>query len=161
MSVEQLEYYAADAPADLPPRERIVQRCGTGCFQNGICFKIEGIPRFWIKYGTDITLGEAHTQDQVAQIVNADPTSAVRVPKVYLVFSRERCRYIIMEYVAGDTVASRRLSDGKYVKDDLAAVAAAVKQLISIRVPAGASPGHVGGGPIGHDFFLDGQSSCE
>ena len=36
----------------------------------------------------------------------------------------------------------------------MAAVAAAVKQLIGIRVPAGTSPGHVGGGPIGRDTRL-------
>jgi len=54
-------------------------------------FKDEGIPRFWNKYGIGITLGEARNQDQVAQIVKADPASAVRAPKVYLVFLHNRC----------------------------------------------------------------------
>jgi hypothetical protein len=76
--------------------------------------------------------------------VNADPATVVRVLDVYLVFLRGRCRYVVMQHVAGDTVANRRLSTGKYI--DLAAVAAAVKQLVSIRVPAGTPPGHVGGG---------------
>jgi hypothetical protein len=162
MSIEKVEYHAVDAPADLPSRDTIIRDCAAaGYCQNGICFKVEGIPRFWIKYGVGITLGEARTQHQVAQIVNADPATVVRVPDVYLVFLRGRCRYIVMQHVAGDTVASRRLSTGKYAKGDLAAVAAAVKQLVSIRVPAGTPPGHVGGGPIGHDFFLDCESSCE
>ena len=34
--------------------------------QNGICFEIEGIPRFWIKYSVSITLRETLTQNQVA-----------------------------------------------------------------------------------------------
>jgi hypothetical protein len=93
--------------------------------------------------------------------VNAGPASVVRVPEVYFVFSRQRRRYIVMQHIAGDTVASRQLREGKYVKGDVAAVAAAVKQLINIRVPAGTSPGHIGGGCIGHDFFLDCRSSCE
>ena len=162
MSVEEVEYYAADAPTDLPSRDTIVQQCAAaGYCQNGICFEVEGIPRFWIKYGGAITLGEARTQVQVAEIVNADPATVVRVPNVYLVFLRGRCRYIVMQHVAGDTVASRRLSTGKYAKGDLAAVTAAVKQLINIRMPVGTNPGYIGGGPIGHDFFLDCESSCE
>jgi hypothetical protein len=91
--------------------------------------------------------------------VNADPASVARVPEVYFVFSRQRRRYIVMQHIAGDTVASRQLREG--IKGDVAAVAAAVKQLISIRVPAGTSPGHIGGGCISHDFFLDCQSSWE
>jgi hypothetical protein len=162
MSSDQVEYHAADPPADLPSCDTIVQQCAAAGFrQNGICFEVEGSPRFWIKYSDDITLGEALTQNQVAQILNADPTSVVRVPEVYFVFSRQPYRYIVMQHVAGDTVASRQLREGKYVKGDVAAVAAAVKQLTSIRVPAGTSPGHVGGGRIGHNFFLDCQSSCE
>jgi hypothetical protein len=97
----------------------------------------------------------------VAQIVNAGPASVVGVPEVYLVFSCERCRYIFMQHVVGSTVASRRSSKGKYAEGDLAAVAAAVMQLTSIHVPANTPPGHVGGGPIGHDFFLECKSTCE
>jgi hypothetical protein len=162
MSINKIEHRASDLPADLPPLDRIVQHCAdAGYRQNGTYFAVEGIPRFWIKYGTDITLGEALTQDQVAQIVNADPTSVVRVPQVYLVFLRERCRYIVMQYIAGDTVARRQPSPSRYAKGDVAAVAAAVKQLIDLRVPAGTPPGHVGGGPIGHDFFAECKSTSE
>ena len=86
MSVEEVEYYAAGAPAGLPSRDSIIQHCAAAVYcHNGVCFKIEGIPQFWVKYGIGITLGEARTQDQVAQIVNADPASVVHVPKVYLV----------------------------------------------------------------------------
>jgi len=97
----------------------------------------------------------------VAQIVNADPASVVRVPEVYFVFLRGRCRYVVMQYVAGDTVTSRRLKEGKYVEGDVTAIAAAVKQLFKLRVPVGTPPGHAGGGPIGHDFLLECVSSSE
>jgi hypothetical protein len=162
MSIDKVEHSATNLPADLPPLDSIVQHCAAaGYCQNGTYFAIEDIPRFWIKYGTNITLGEALTQDHVGQIVNADPTSVVRVPQVYLVFLREPCRYIVMQYIAGDTVAHRQPSASRYAEGDLAAVAAAVKQLISLHVPADTSPGHVGGGPIGHDFFLECESTSE
>jgi hypothetical protein len=162
MSDDNVEYRVVEVPENLPSCDSIVQLCDDAGFcQNGVCFEIEGTPRFWIKYGVGITLGEALTQNQVAQIVNADPMSVVRVPEVYFVFLRGLRRYIVMQHVAGDTVASRQLKEGKYVKGDVAAVAAAVKQLIGIRVPAGTPPGHVGGGPIGHDFFLECKSTSE
>jgi hypothetical protein len=44
MSVEKVEYHAADAPADLPSRDTIIRDCAAaGYCQNGICFKVEGI----------------------------------------------------------------------------------------------------------------------
>lgn len=67
-----------------------------GFDRNGVCIEIEGIPRFWIKYGISITLGEALSQNQVAQIVNADPASVVRFPGVYFVFLHGWCRHIVM-----------------------------------------------------------------
>ncbi|KAH9964314.1 hypothetical protein BJV74DRAFT_870552 [Russula compacta] len=76
------------------------------------------------KYGAGITLGEALPLDQAARIVNAKPVNDVRVPEVCLVFSHARCRYIVMQHGAGDTVASRQPSAGKYAEGDLAAVAA-------------------------------------
>lgn len=90
--------------------------------------------------------------------MNVDPESVVGVPEVYLYFLRERCRYIVMEYVEGMTVESRQQTKGKYADGDLEAVAAAFKQLTNIQVPADTPPGHVGGGCIGHDFFLECKS---
>jgi hypothetical protein len=112
-----------------------------------------------VKYGAGLTLGEARTQNQVSQIMNVDPESVVCVPEVYLFFLRGQCRYIVMEYVEGMTVESRQQTKGKYAEGDLEAVAAAFKQLTNLRVPADTSPGHVGGGCIGHDFFLECKST--
>lgn len=159
---DEIEHTADDLPANLPSLDTIVQHCAAaGYGQNGVCFEVDGVPRFWIKYGRDLSLGEALTQNQVAQIVNADSASAVRVPEVYLVFFRKSRRYIVMQYVAGDTVASRNPRPGKCSKRDLAAVVGAVKQLITLRVPADTQPGYIGGGPIGHDFFNEWKSTDE
>lgn len=160
MSDDQTELYVADVPQDLPSHDTIVKLCAAaGYSKNGISIEVAGNPRFWVKYGAGVTLGEARTQNQVAQIVNVDPESIVGVPEVYLFFLRERCRYIVMEYVEGMTVESRQQTKSKYAEGDLEAVAAAFKQLTNIRVPADTSPGHVGGGPIGHDFFLECKST--
>jgi len=44
MSVDQVEYYAADAPTDIPSYDSIVQQyAAAGYSQNGINFKVEGI----------------------------------------------------------------------------------------------------------------------
>ena len=45
MSVDLVEYYAADAPTGIPSYDSIVQQCAAaGYSQNGIDFKVEGIP---------------------------------------------------------------------------------------------------------------------
>src|SRR6267142_1330238 len=113
----KMEHSAKDLPANLPSQDSIVQYCAAAGYRHS---QHGGFPQFWIKYGTGITvtLGEVLTQDQVARIVKTrtrtrtpgcgcEPSSfqLVRVPEVYLVFSRESCRYIAMQYVAGDTVA--------------------------------------------------------
>ncbi len=157
MSPDPFEFRAQELPADLPPCEQIVQLCAeAGFHQNGISFPSTGNPRFWIKYGVSLTLGEALTQDAVAQIVNEEPSRIVRVPEVYAVFVAQSCRYIIMQYIAGDTVASRQPSSSSYAPGDVEAVAAAYNRLVSLRVSADSAPGFVGeNGLVGHDFFVE------
>ncbi|KAF8914771.1 hypothetical protein CPB85DRAFT_1296902 [Mucidula mucida] len=157
MSPDPFEFRAQELPADLPPCEQIVQLCAeAGFHQNGISFPSTGNPRFWLKYGVSLTLGEALTQDAVAQIVNAETSRVVRVPEVYAVFVAQSCRYIIMQYVTGGTVASRQPSPTSYAPGDVEAVAAAYSHLVSLRVPADSAPGFVGeNGLIGHDFFVE------
>ena len=124
--------------------------------QNGVCIQVAGKPRFWVKYGEDyIIRGEGCTQAHVARVVNANPESVVCVPEVYLGFSRGRRGYIVMDYVQGTTLAERKSPTENYYKNDIKAVAAAVQQLTDIKMPAGTPPGPIGGGYIGHDFFVD------
>jgi hypothetical protein len=81
MSLDPFEFRARDLPEDIPPREQIVQLCAEAGFcRNGICFPSTGAPRFWIKYGSyhTLTLGEALTQQDVAQVVNAEAGASQR-----------------------------------------------------------------------------------
>jgi hypothetical protein len=151
-------YSAANVPEDIPTHDKIVSSCDRAGFnRNGVCIQVAGKPRFWVKYSKDdsVIQGEGRTQAYVARIVNANPASVVRVPKVHLGFSRGKCAYIVMDFVQGTTLAQRKSLKGYYQKNDIKAVAVAVQQLTDIKLPAGTAPGPVGGGLIGHDFFVD------
>jgi hypothetical protein len=87
----------------------------------------------------------------VAGIVDANPASVVRVP----------IRYIVMDFVQGTTLAQRKSPKGYYYRKDIEAVATAVQRLTDIKMPVGTAPGPVGGGYIGHDFFVDCLSALE
>ena len=93
-------------------------------------------------------MGEARTQHFVTQVFNDKAGAAVRSPYVYVAFQSEGIGYIVMEYIDGSTCDD---SDTKLV-------AAAVQSLITVQSPT-VEPGPVGGGPIGHRFFIDWQSS--
>jgi hypothetical protein len=150
---------SANAPEDLPTLDDIVKSCADAGFnRNGVCIEVLGKPRFWAKYGVYVTRGEGRTQAYVAGIVNADPVRVVRVPEVYLIFSRDSCGYIVMEFVEGTTFAKRKSGTGQYERDEMRAVADAVCRLVEIKMPADTAPGPISGGRTGHDFFFEGLS---
>ncbi|KAI0324548.1 hypothetical protein GY45DRAFT_1262642 [Cubamyces sp. BRFM 1775] len=151
----------ASLPEGFPTRNSIVRACDRAGFnRNGVCIQVGGKPRYWVKYGRRSRIqSEGRTQAHVAGIVNANPESTFRVPHVYLGFLRGRRGYIVMDFVLGATIARRKSPSGSYDKNDIKAVAAAVQQLINIRMPANTAPGPVGGGFIGHDFFVESLSS--
>nr|VWO99154.1 Protein kinase domain-containing protein [Ganoderma boninense] len=154
-------WFSADLPAGFPTRNRIVRSCDRAGFnRNGVYIQVEGKPRYWVKYGRrSLIRSEGRTQARVAGVVNANPANAFRIPHVYLGFSRGKRGYIVMDFVLGATIAQRKLPNGSYDKKDIKAVAAAVQQLIDIRMPANTAPGPFGGGLIGHDFFVESLSS--
>lgn len=158
---DTIDYSVPDLPADIPSRDAIVELCeASGFCTNGVGIPISGNIKYWVKYGSEVQRGEALTQAHVAEIVAATRGSVVSVPTVYLAFSRGRLRYIVMEYIDGRPVADPKVSPEQY-KEDVKAVAAAVKQLVGIRAPADTQPGPVGGGFIGHDFFDEWLSTSE
>ena len=150
-------WHSANVPADLPTHDEIVDLCDKAGFcRNGVCIRVSGKPRFWVKYARDTVIrGEGRTQAHVAGVVNSNPASVVRIPNVYLGFSRGDRGYIVMDFVQGTTFAQRKSPKGYYYKKDIGVVAAAVRQLIDIKMPVGTAPGPVGGGYIGHDFFVE------
>jgi hypothetical protein len=93
-------------------------------------------------------MGEALTLDWVGKVLNPNSNAAVRIPIVYQAFKRGHSGYIVMEYI-----------DGSLCDDsDVLQVAVAVECLIHVIGPTTA-PGPVGGSPIPHRLFVDGESS--
>jgi hypothetical protein len=144
---------ADNRPANLPLPEDIVKLCRDA----GYDYNVRGIPIIdqsrgvtsaWVKYGLSVTMSEALTQDWVGKALNANSDAPVRIPTVYQAFKHGHNGYIVMEYI-----------DGSLCDDsDVLQVAAAVECLIRVIGPTTA-PGPVGGGPIPHRFFVDGESS--
>ena len=102
----------------------------------------------WVKFGSDIVMGEAKTQLLVAQHLERNNVAAVRAPHVYLAFTWGHFGFIVTEYIDGEICGD----------SDIPLVAAAVQDLITIK---SLSPtlGQVGGGLIEHPFFVDRMSS--
>jgi len=139
--------FAKDMPATLPQPDSIVELCkAAGYERTGLVIRHEsqGVPVAWVKYGAYVTLGEARTQAYVAEIVNSNPDAKVRIAQVYLAFQHGRSGYIVMEYIPSP----------QCTEADAPQVAAVVKYLATIKGPT-LVPGPVGGGPIGHRFFVD------
>ncbi|KAG8955869.1 hypothetical protein FRC04_006316 [Tulasnella sp. 424] len=152
MSPSDFGFLAND---NLPSREHIVAMCeAAGYDRTGIPFPNQpGEPIVaWVKYGPNVRMAEALTQDWVAKEFNAKPEADVRVPRVYDAFSMAYpdwpIGYIVMEYIDAPDCTNR----------DVKLVAQAVQTLISVRGPSSA-PGPVGGGPVVHWFFVDERTS--
>ncbi|KAK0496103.1 hypothetical protein EDD18DRAFT_1353724 [Armillaria luteobubalina] len=143
--------YGFLANGNIPSRETIVAVCQEAGYEcRGIPLRNHpsGPIVAWVKYGANVTIAEALTQDWVAKYLSADPAARVRVPRVHMVFSidnPEYCiGYIVMEYIGAPDCD----------KSDYQLVSGAVEKLISIPGPTSA-PGPVGGGRIIHTFFID------
>ncbi|KDQ12843.1 hypothetical protein BOTBODRAFT_175989 [Botryobasidium botryosum FD-172 SS1] len=143
---------ADDRPENLPSRKEIITLCKKAGYKiTGIPFRNQpsGPVVAWIKYGPNVTMDEAYTQDWVAKVLNAEPETDVTVPRVYVAFMSTRgIGYIVMEFIDAPDCTSR----------DVKLVAQAIKKLISIRGPS-LAPGHVGGGHAVHTFFVDDRTA--
>ncbi|KAG8964190.1 hypothetical protein FRC00_003536 [Tulasnella sp. 408] len=155
MPVSDFAILANDPPDTLPSREKIVALCKKAGYQRtGIPFRNQpsGPVLAWIKYGPNVSMDEAYTQDWVAKVLDAEPEADVRVPRVYMAFTNIRrsgsIGYIVMEFIDAPDCTS----------GDVKLVARAVQKLISVRGPSSA-PGHVGGGPAVHTFFVDDRTA--
>ncbi|KAF8961430.1 hypothetical protein BDZ97DRAFT_1829241 [Flammula alnicola] len=134
---------------DLPPRDDIIAICSKAGEHRGIPLRNQpGEFIAWVKYGPNVTIDEALTQDWVAKSLKATLDGTVRVPRVYDAFSVTTpdwpVGFIVMEYINAPDCT----------KKDVKLVAQVVQTLISVRGPSSA-PGHVGGGPVVHNFFVD------
>jgi hypothetical protein len=105
----------------------------------------------FVKYGPLLAMGEASTQDYIADHVNSDMYKdfVVLVPRIYYAFRYEGIGYITMQYVDGNDCN----------QNDLDAIALAVNRPRSIPSPT-VSPGPVGG-VVAHLFFVGHWSSVQ
>ena len=111
----------------------------------------------WIKYGPNVTIDEARTQDWTAKALLEARVSDLQVPRVFHAFTAEyyRCLigYIAMEFIDGVDCDS----------NDVELVAKAVQTLIGLQAPPASTLGHVGCGTrsIVHSFFPDWLPNAE
>ncbi|KAJ7293904.1 hypothetical protein C8J57DRAFT_1041333 [Mycena rebaudengoi] len=148
MSTSDFGFLANNA---LPSRDAIIALCKLG---GADCVGVPlsnhpGEPIIaWVKYGPNIDIDEALTQDWVAKSLESSTDHTVRVPRVYDYFSMPsrylNNGYIVMEYIDAPDCT----------KKDVKLIARAVQTLIGVRGPS-SIPGHVGGGFVVHNFFLD------
>ncbi|KAF5368778.1 hypothetical protein D9615_010412 [Tricholomella constricta] len=139
---------AENKPANLPDPEVIIEQCHgpahTKINFRGVRLLLDNEEYYWVKFGPDITMGEARTQDYVARVLERNADTTVKVPSVYLAFQEGSFGYIVMEYIRGEMCG----------RADADLVAASVQSLIAIESPDSVL-GPVGGGFIQHPFFVD------
>ncbi|KAG5650733.1 hypothetical protein H0H81_011233 [Sphagnurus paluster] len=151
-----------DKPGNIPDFETITTQCfelgpkqATAINISGVRISVDkksdgDVSDIWVKFGPNVTMGEARTQQFVAQYLEAENNHDVRAPRVYLAFTWGVYGYIVSEFIDGPMCD---LSDA-------ALVAPAVQALIAIPPPS-STPGPVGGGLIEHPFFIERQSSIQ
>ncbi|KAH9160945.1 hypothetical protein EDB89DRAFT_818080 [Lactarius sanguifluus] len=147
-------------PANIPSYQTIITQCfhlgphqATATNISGVRITLDKrsdneVNNIWVKFGRNITMGEAKTQRFVAQYLEANDNTAVRAPRVYIAFTWGDFGFIVAEYIDGPICGD----------SDVALVAAAVQSLIAIPSPS-STPGPVGGGLIEHPFFINRTSS--
>jgi serine/threonine protein kinase len=159
--------YRGRSVQGLPTTNQVITLCcekGLQC--KGFTYSVHGSPIAFIKYGRTVPLGEVrthlHAYNAFQKMTNNAPDSSIRVPEIYHAFECENRRYIVMEYVVGETAGSalRGSSADKenWIHDQLAKV---INKLLRVPVPSGQRPGPVGGGRIQHHFFRDYEAPVE
>ncbi len=152
MAAISLAVENSNLPAWLPTPQDVVLKCkenghGPSAFT---IYSPDGSEGAFVKYGSLVTMGEARTQNYIANDVNSDKDIVVLVPRLYYAFRYEGIGYIIMQHVDGNDCND----------NDADIIALAVNRLRPIASPT-TSPGPVGGGPITHRFFADHWSTAQ
>ena len=100
-------------PANIPDYATIITQCFNLGPQQTTAANISGvriavdkrsdsdISDIWVKFGRNVTMGEAMTQQFVAQYLQANNNHDVRTPHVYLAFTWGGFGYIVSEFKIG------------------------------------------------------------
>jgi hypothetical protein len=136
------EFIYRDIP-NLPSQNDVIAACA----QNGDRVRqltyLSKDRKFFIKYGSSVTIGEAKTQQYFYEKIYSQRGTTFKIPEIYRAFEAGGRTYIVMEYI--DIVS--------YASDEERANA--VAQLVNIEHPSSAVLGPIGGGPLKHIFFAD------
>lgn len=128
-------------------------------------------PLAYVKFGfpTCIEYSQAEVRNQIfaydaLQKLPPEARQGVHVPEVYRTVEIGRRLFVIMEYVAGKSLAQIVGDDetweahGEEVTNK---ICQGMKLLLSLPVPQDAKPGPVGGGIIHHTIFKDFEAAIE
>lgn len=141
-------------PANIPDLETIIKtsielgpKQATKINISGVRIALDkksqgDISDIWVKFGSNIRMGEALTQQFVGKYIKDNNIQDVRAPHVYIAFSWGGWGFIVSEFIDG------RMCDNS----DVPLVGAALQALIAIPSPS-STPGPVGGGIMEHPFF--------
>ena len=149
---------------ELPTDSEIVAFCHTqqasGNYSPTYIYPSREAPTAFIKHGGKdySVMSEVANQKFAYNTLKSMPrqkTTNILIPQIYHVFEQDKVVYIVMEYVAGETL--KELLDRKLSHDQLDEcynkIAQAIKLFLSFKVPDNTAPGPVGGGIIKHPLF--------
>jgi len=156
----------------LPTDSETVAFCQTqqasGNYNPTYIYPSREAPTAFIKHGgKDYSImSEILNQEFAFSALKSMPeqkTANILIPEIYRVFEQDKVVYIVMEYVAGETL--KELLDRKLSHDQLQEyynkIAQAIKLFLSFKVPDNIAPGPVGGGIIKHPLFKYTVASIE
>ncbi|KAL5331280.1 hypothetical protein ACEPPN_000810 [Leptodophora sp. 'Broadleaf-Isolate-01'] len=151
----------------LPSNEKILAFCRTH-YRLGartVVYPSQNAPIAFIKIASSQSGVESEISNQrfafdALEALPKQERAGIRVPKIYRVLEKASTRYIIMEYVQGQTLDE--LLDQDILHDlHFNQISKAIKLFLSFEVPVNATPGPIGGGIIRHPLFKDAIASIE
>ncbi|PVH77713.1 hypothetical protein DL98DRAFT_636934 [Cadophora sp. DSE1049] len=151
-------------PEQLPSNEKILDFCRPHYRQGArtLVYPSENAPIAFIKIASPQSgvKSEISNQDFAFNALEALPErerAGIRVPKIYRVVEEASTRYIIMEYVQGQTLKELLDQD---ISHDLYfnKISKAVKLFLSFEVPDNATPGPVANMPVTNDLSINFQN---
>ncbi|KAK0111923.1 hypothetical protein ONS96_001190 [Cadophora gregata f. sp. sojae] len=151
----------------LPSNEEILKFC-RAYYRHGartVVYPSHNAPIAFIKIAGSQSGVESEISSQkfafnALEALHEQERIGIHVPKIYRVLEEASTRYIVMEYVQGQTLKDLLNHD---ILHDLYfnQVSRALKLFLSFEVPENASPGPIGGGTIRHPLFKDAVASVE
>ncbi|KAH6714389.1 hypothetical protein BKA61DRAFT_575161 [Leptodontidium sp. MPI-SDFR-AT-0119] len=151
----------------LPSNEKILAFCRTH-YRLGartVVYPSQNAPIAFIKIASSQSAVESEISNHrfafdALEALPKQERAGIRVPKIYRVLEEASTRYIIMEYVQGQTL--NELLDQDILHDlHFNQISKAIKLFLSFEVPVNATPGPIGGGIIRHPLFKDAIASIE